>query len=49
MDWQECVKKHVAYRVWTDTHTDKQTDRKVKTDGPKIMFINNLLPSNCDH
>ena len=29
--------KTVAYRVDTDRRTDIQTDRKVKTEGPKIL------------
>ena len=33
MDRQVCVIKAVAYRVRTDTRTDK----KVKTEGPKIL------------
>ena len=33
MDRQVCVIKTVAYRARTDTRTDK----KVKTEGPKIL------------
>ena len=37
MDRQVSVIKTVAYRARTDTHTDTGTDRKVKTEGPKIL------------
>ena len=33
-----CDRVQLANRQ-TDTYTQGQTDRKVKTDGPKIMYI----------
>ena len=39
MDWQCCVIKTVVYKAWTDrkTHTGRHIDRKVKTEGSKIL------------
>ena len=39
MDQQVCVIKNVAYRARTDTLTDTGTDKKVKTEGVRIMYI----------
>ena len=48
MDWQVCVMKTVAYRVRTNKQTDRQTDKKkVKTEGPKIMYLKYPLSSYC--
>ena len=37
MDRQVCVIQTVPNRVPTDRQTHGQTDRKVKTEGPKIL------------
>ena len=42
MDWQVYVIKTVAYSLRTDRHTQGQTDRNVKTEGPKI-FSNDIF------
>ena len=37
MDQQICGTKTVAYRARTDRQTQAQTDKKVKTEGPRIL------------
>ena len=37
MDWQVCVTKSCDMH-YVNTHTDGLTDRKLKTEGPKITY-----------
>ena len=43
MDRQVCVIKTVAYRARTATHTHARTDKSLKTEGPKILSINDIF------
>ena len=43
MDRQVCVIKTVAYRARTDTQTHARTDKKVKTEGPKILSLGLII------
>ena len=49
MDRQVCVIKTVAYRARTDRQTQGQTDRKVKSEGPKILSNDIFYFKKYDH